>query len=64
MKVMVLSASPNTDGLTACACCHRRLRRAGADAEEVRLTDSGGGANSAKRLGHAPRSTDARPKTV
>lgn len=45
MKVMVISASPNTDGLTAtCALAAiEGLRRAGADAEEVRLTDSGVG---------------------
>ena len=42
MKVIVLSASPNTDGLTAaCASAATEgLRREGADAEEVRLTDA------------------------
>jgi len=41
MNVMVLSASPNTDGLTpACAAAAvEGARLAGADAEEVRLND-------------------------
>jgi multimeric flavodoxin WrbA len=43
MKVIVISASPNLDGLTA-ACASAAIegaRDAFADAEEVRLTDSG-----------------------
>jgi multimeric flavodoxin WrbA len=45
MKVIVLSASPNTDGLTA-ACARAAVEgahQAGADAREVRLNDAGVG---------------------
>lgn len=41
MKVLVISASPNTNGLTA-ACAHAAvegLHRAGAEVEEARLTE-------------------------
>jgi multimeric flavodoxin WrbA len=45
MNVIVLSASPNVDGLTA-ACAAAAVegaRQAGAQAEEVRLNDAGAG---------------------